>query len=93
VEKLATIVDDVDAMTDRLSRRVRDGFWVALTSYRARLEEVSDDQRVGDTDDPGIRAVAKAMSAAADAVRSALGCGTPDTLARVGLLAREPTTR
>jgi hypothetical protein len=76
VEKVATIIDDVDAMTDRLSRRVRDGFWVALTSYRARLEEVPDDQTVEGTADPRIGAAAEAMSAAAEAVRSALACGS-----------------
>jgi hypothetical protein len=74
LEKVATIVDDVDAMTDRLSRRVRDEFWLAVTSYRARLEGLSDDRAVGEAAGRRIGAAGTVLSTAAGAVRSALGC-------------------
>lgn len=74
VEKVATILDDVDAMTDRISRRVRDEFWASLTSYRSRLEGVSDDRTVGETAGPVIGAAGPDLFVAAEAVRSALGC-------------------
>jgi hypothetical protein len=74
VEKVATIMDNVDAMAERLSQRIRDEFWVALTSYRARLEGVSDDRTLGETAGPRIVAAGQGVSAAAAAIRSALGC-------------------
>jgi hypothetical protein len=75
VEKVATILDDVDAMTDRIPQPIRDRFWVALASYRARLDGVSDDRTVGEPEGPRIGTAGEELTAAVGAVRSALGCG------------------
>jgi hypothetical protein len=75
-EKVVTILDDVEAMTDRLSQRVRDEFWTALTSYKSRLEGVSDDRTVGEAAGPRIGTAGNDLFVAAGRVRSTLGCGS-----------------
>ncbi len=74
LEKVETIVDDVDRLSAGDPRRVGDRLWSAVTGYRASLDGVRDDRRVWGDGGPNVRPPAAILPIAVGAVRSSMAC-------------------